>query len=241
MSKAIRHVGIFLFYADLREKNPQRLLYISGYRFTSHHCSAIIMPEQIITPDNYYRRLPRCSLLAHIIQAAEVLDITLRTFIFLSWGFISFLYVLVLHFFRGGEVIAAYGQVDSYNIHIGTLIIYTVTHHPGPFVNLFLPFYMLRHFVNGIVLPGLSAVSKYSAGPLPCLPARQVIEGRVRHVTGEKIVVASKSQCAGESCSSAQSTPPAFNLRSVIFTALALIQYTLTLFLQEDGSKAGSV
>lgn len=127
------------------------------------------------------------------------------------------------------------------DIHICTLIIYTVTHHSGPFVNLFLPFYMLRHFVNGIVLPDSPAVSKYSAGPLPCLSAWQVIEGRVRHVTGEKIVVASKSQCAGESCSSAQSTPPAFNLRCVIFTALTLIQYTLTLFLQEKGSKAGSV
>lgn len=96
---------------------------------------------------------------------------------------------------------------------------------------------MLHHFVNGSVLLDSLDVSKYSAAPFLCLPASQVIEGKVRHVNGEKIVVASKSQRVGESCSPAQSTPPAFNLRSVIFTALTLIQYTLTLFLQEEGGK----
>lgn len=120
-------------------------------------------------------------------------------------------------------------------------MIYTVTHHSSPFVHLFWPFHMLRHFVDGIVLLDLLDVSKYSAGPFLCLPTRQVIEGKVRHVNGEKIVVASKSQRVGESCSLAQSTPPAFNLHSVIFTALTLIQYALTLFLQEEEGEAECV
>lgn len=46
----------FFFYAELREKGPHILLY-QGTDSQSHYCSAIIMPEKIISADNYYHRL----------------------------------------------------------------------------------------------------------------------------------------------------------------------------------------
>lgn len=92
-------------------------------------------------------------------------------------------------------------------------------------------------------------VSKYSAGPLlstvflleECW-SWQVTVGKVRHVKAEpgeggRMELASKSQCVGESCMlpplQVQSTVPAFNLCSAIFTLLTFSQYTLTLFLKE--------
>lgn len=74
--------------------------------------------------------------------------------------------------------------------------------------------------------------------------------GKVRHVSaepseGERIELASKSQCVGESCMlpprQAQSTVPTFNLCAVIFTPLTFSQYTLTLFLEEVGCGAENV
>lgn len=53
--KPLGRWGIF-FYADLREKGPHLWLY-QRTDSQSHHCSAIIMPEQIISADNYYHRL----------------------------------------------------------------------------------------------------------------------------------------------------------------------------------------
>lgn len=66
----------FFFYAELREKGPHILLY-QGTDSQSHYCSAIIMPEKIISADNYYHRLTaprRSTLLTHIIQTTEVFD-----------------------------------------------------------------------------------------------------------------------------------------------------------------------
>lgn len=74
--------------------------------------------------------------------------------------------------------------------------------------------------------------------------------GKVRHVSAEpseggRIELASKSQCVGESCMlpprQAQSTVPAFNLCSVIFTSLTFSQYTLTLYLGQVGCETESV
>lgn len=50
--------GLFFFfpYTELREKGPHLQLY-QGTDSQSHYCSAIIMPEQIISADNYYHRL----------------------------------------------------------------------------------------------------------------------------------------------------------------------------------------
>lgn len=53
--KPLGRCGFFLSTLSW-EKGPHPLLY-HGADSQSHRCSAIIMPEQIISPDNYYNRL----------------------------------------------------------------------------------------------------------------------------------------------------------------------------------------
>lgn len=193
----------------------------TGYKSFRHHCTRFFsLFKQVFVSFRMYL----CHTYSGAIAVLECLQPNS--------------YVLLLFHsaspFLGGCHTESLFSISTRSLYVLVIFLFnTGTPHSSPFVHLFPYFFMLYHFVSGIVLvwslPGLSS------SPV-CLFDR-LLRARWDTLPGERLVLASKSQCEGESYNSAQSTLPAFNLRSVIFPTLTLIQYTLTLFLQEEGSR----